>query len=82
MKNLLIGFILGIALVLSLGTAPRNSDSGYQSTLVNEVGTSNYLYAVVDTRTGITRLTVINAGSSGYLVSRTAILDRNGRGEW
>lgn len=75
MKNLLIGVVLGIVLVFSIGAA---RSSNYQSTLANQAGTPNYLYAVLDTQTGVTRLTGICITANGTNMI-TVTFDINGQ---
>lgn len=78
MKNLLIGLLLGAILMFVAGAA-ATSGSRFQSTLVHQSDNTS-LYALLDTCSGETQLTIIS--TTGHMVMRTATLDKNGRGDW
>lgn len=88
MKNLLMGFILGIVLIFSLGTI--SGSSKYKSTLANQTGTPYYLYAVLDTNTGKTQVTLLNTAprtigasvNDPPLVLKAGIINADGTGVW
>jgi len=79
LKSLVIGIVCGILLILVLGTATRSGI--YQCTIANEVGTQQYLFAVLNTSTGNTRITYLNTGP-GHLVVKSGILDSSGSAQW
>jgi len=78
LKSVIVGLILGIIIVFAIAAT---GTVGYQCTLSNQGGSDDYLYAVLNIRTGETQLTNINTGT-GHLVIKTATLDISGKGEW
>lgn len=87
MKNLIMGFILGVVLVFSIG-AVRNS--GYQNTLCNRTDTPYFLYTVLNQQTGETRIMLLNTTprtvgapvNDPPLILKMGTIDINGKGEW
>jgi len=78
LKSLIIGILLGLILVLVLGTGRGGA---YQCTIANEVGTQRHLFVVLNTQTGNTRISCLNTGP-GHLVLRTGIVSNKGVGSW
>jgi len=78
LKSLIVGILFGLILVLILGAGKSRT---YQGTITNEVGTQRYLFAVLNTSTGNTRITYLNAGP-GHLVIKSGILDNSGSAQW
>lgn len=78
LRSLIVGIILGIIIVL---TFAATGVGDYQCALSNQVGKGDYLYAVLNIRTGKTQLTHINTGA-GHLVTKNATLDSSGKGDW
>jgi hypothetical protein len=78
LKSLILGLILGAVTIFAIAST---GTSDYQCTLSNQGGSDDYLYAVLNIRTGKTQLTNINTGT-GHLVIKTATLDSSGKGEW
>jgi hypothetical protein len=78
LKSVVVGIVLGIIVAFAIAAT---GIGGYQCTLSNQGGSDDYLYAVLNVRTGETQLTNINTGT-GHLVIKTATLDTSGKGEW
>jgi len=78
LKSVIVGLILGIIIVFAIAATGTGD---YQCALSNQSGSDDYLYAVLNIRTGKTQLTNINTGT-GHLVIKTATLDSSGKGEW
>ena len=78
LKSLVIGVLLGLILMLILGTGRAGN---YQCTITNEVGTQRHIFAVLNTQTGNTRINHLNTGP-GHLVLRTGVVSNKGIGSW
>lgn len=78
LKSLAIGILLGLILVLVLGTGRGGN---YQCTIANEVGTQNYMFAVLNTSTGNSRITYFHP-TRGDFVILFGELDNLGNAKW